>query len=262
MYGKDLLVRMFRNTCFGGWLDVHFVDHDPCLVHGMLLRQELVDEERHTEYQRLQFNVSDYICHFGREEFCLMTGLKFGPCNIRDLENAPTPLVQRIFPGRHTPLKLLDLKEVFEGERFFELYEEDAIRLCLVIFVEFILCGREPRNCVDTMLLALVEDTNAFNQFPWGSYCWTTTYKSLRNAAWKHIPEKLLSNPSKPSKLGNIKNKVLGAVKGVKGNDGGDEKTNQEKLPQYTLFGFIWGFKVCVLVQCFYYFIYKLIIFI
>lgn len=45
------------------------MDHDPCLVHGVLLRHERVDEEHHTEYHKLQFNVVDYVCDFGPEEF-------------------------------------------------------------------------------------------------------------------------------------------------------------------------------------------------
>ena len=41
---------------------------------------------------------------------------------------------------------------------------------------------------------------------------------------------------------------MIGAVKG---KDGGDENMNEEKLPHYTLYGFIWGFKECVLVAFF-----------
>nr|GEU48519.1 hypothetical protein [Tanacetum cinerariifolium] len=82
-----------------------------------------------------------------------------------------------------------------------------------------------------------------------GSFCWTTTYNSLRNAAWNHIPENLLSNhsksstPSKPSKLENIKKKVLGPVKG---KDVG-ETSKKEGKPQYSFCGFIWGFKTWTL---------------
>nr|GEX98935.1 putative reverse transcriptase domain-containing protein [Tanacetum cinerariifolium] len=182
-------------------------DHDPSLVHGMLLRQEKVDEELHTDYDRLLFNVGDFVCHFGREEFCLMTGLLFGAYNPQDYQNAPTPLVKRIFPGRENPeVRIFDLLEVFEGHE------------------------------VQTMLFALVENMDAFNVFPWGSYCWTPTYNSLRNATWNHIPENFDSNPSKFSKSGNVNKNVLGAVKG-KGR--GDEKMRERKLHQYSLHGFI-----------------------
>ncbi|GKB06261.1 hypothetical protein Tco_0834494 [Tanacetum coccineum] len=71
----------------------------------------------------------------------------------------------------------------------------------------------EPRHHVKTFLFALVEDLNAFDEFPWGSFCWTPTYNSLRNAIYNHIADNLLGNPSKrstpskPSQLGNIKKK-------------------------------------------------------
>ena len=184
---------------------------------------------------------------FGRVEFCLLTGLKFGYFNLEDFENAPTPLVQRIFPHLQSAVTLLDLLKLFEGPDFLKLEEQDAIRLCLVIFVEFILCGREPRHEVQTFLFALVEDLDAFDDFPWGSYCWVPTYYSLRNAAWEHIPEHLKINDSKVNKLRKSKKKVLRADEETdEGN--GDEKTDDEKLNKYTLYGFIWGFKVCLLI--------------
>ncbi|GJW64514.1 calcium-dependent protein kinase 29 [Tanacetum coccineum] len=118
IYGKDEIVSIYRNTIFGHWLDVEFVDHELCLVHGMLLRQKWVNEEVHTEDKMLRFNVGDNVCYFGREEFCLMTGLKFGLYNLDEFRNAPTPLVQCIFPDYTTPVNLNDLKEVFEVNVF------------------------------------------------------------------------------------------------------------------------------------------------
>ncbi|PWA36961.1 phospholipase-like protein [Artemisia annua] len=166
MYGRDVVVRMFRNHCFGDWLDVPYLDQEPNLVHGMLLKQEEVNEEIHNQSHMLRFNVGDYYCNFGRVEFCLMTGLQFGAYNLEDLENAPTPLVQRIFPHLQTVVTLLDLLKLFEGPDFLKLEEQDAIRLCLVILVEFILYGREPNHEVQTFLFALVEDPDAFDDFP------------------------------------------------------------------------------------------------
>ena len=244
MYGKDVIVRMFRNHCFGDWLDVPYIDQEPNLVHGMLLRQEEVNEDIHNQSHMLRFNVGDYYCNFGRVEFCLMTGLKFGVFDLKDFENAPTPIVERLFPRLQSAVTLLDLLKLFEGPDFLNLEEQDAIRLCLVIFVEFILYGREPRHEVQTFLFALVEDLDAFDDFPWGSYCWVPTYESLRNAAWHHIPKHLKINDSKVNKLRKSKKKVLREDEETdEGN--GDEKTDDEKLNKYTLYGFIWGFKVC-----------------
>nr|GEY73830.1 hypothetical protein [Tanacetum cinerariifolium] len=132
-----------------------------------------------------------------------MTGLKFGVNNLKDFENAPTPLVQCIFPNRITLVRNLG-------------------------------------TWLSPFLFVLAEDLTAFDEFPWGLFCWTTTYNSLRTAAWNHIPRNILSSPSK---LGNIKKKVLAAVKG---KDGG-ETSKKEGKPLYSLYGFIWGFKTWIL---------------
>nr|GEW41548.1 hypothetical protein [Tanacetum cinerariifolium] len=36
MFGNDLRVHMFKDTCFGDWLDVDIANHEPTLVHGIL----------------------------------------------------------------------------------------------------------------------------------------------------------------------------------------------------------------------------------
>lgn len=118
MHGRDRVIRMFRNHCFSDWLDVPYLDQKPNLVHGMLLRQEEVNEEIHNQSHMLRFNVGDYYCNFGRKEFCLMTGLTFGAYNPKDFENAPTPLVQRIFLRCQNVVTLLDLKTLFDVSDF------------------------------------------------------------------------------------------------------------------------------------------------
>ncbi|GJU98864.1 phospholipase-like protein, partial [Tanacetum coccineum] len=94
------------------------------------------------------------------------------------------PFRDRVFG--HANVTVRHLKEAFDGDEWHNIDDVDAVRLCLVMFVEFVLLGREHKNNAHVHLLALVEDLDAFNQFPWGSYTWSVLYKSIRNAAWIH----------------------------------------------------------------------------
>ncbi|GKB17021.1 phospholipase-like protein [Tanacetum coccineum] len=150
----------------------------------MLLNQQEVDEY-HTEHRDLQFNVYNYILKFGRREFCICTGLKFGHYDVKPFDSARViPFRDRVFG--HANVTVRHLKEAFDGDEWHNISDVDVVRLCLVMFVEFVLLGREPKNKTHVHLLALVEDLDVFNQFPWGSYTWSVLYKSIKNAAWIH----------------------------------------------------------------------------
>ncbi|GKA79093.1 phospholipase-like protein, partial [Tanacetum coccineum] len=175
---------LFSESCFGVWLNVPFKDHEPFLIHSMLLNQQEVDEH-HTEHHDLQFNVYNYILKFGRREFCICTGMKFGHYDLKPFDSARVvPFRDRVFG--HANVTVRHLKEAFDGDEWHNINDVDVVRLCLVMFVEFVLLGREPKNKTHVHLLALVEDLDVFNQFPWGSYTWNVLYKSIRNAAWIH----------------------------------------------------------------------------
>ncbi|GJZ35491.1 phospholipase-like protein, partial [Tanacetum coccineum] len=175
---------LFSNSCFGVWLNVPFKDHDPFLIHSMLLNQQNVDEY-HTEYYDIQFNVYNYILKFVCREFCICTGLKFGHYDLKPFDSAlVVPFRDRVFG--HANITVHHLKEAFDGDEWHNIDDVDVVHLCLVMFVEFVLLGREPKNNTHVHLLALVEDLDTFNQFLWGSYTWSALYKSIRNAAWIH----------------------------------------------------------------------------
>ncbi|KAE8668654.1 hypothetical protein F3Y22_tig00112289pilonHSYRG00131 [Hibiscus syriacus] len=91
-----------------------------------------------------------YTC-FGRKEFCLITGLRFGHDDV----------------------------------------------------------GREARQPVPQELILLVEDLNAWNLFPWGSYIWKATWTKLSSAF-------------------------------------DDSKSLRGDGSKYTLSGFVWAFKIWI----------------
>ncbi|GJY29526.1 hypothetical protein Tco_0405293 [Tanacetum coccineum] len=87
---------------------------------------------------------------FGREEFCLVTGLKFGVEYSADYddEDKPIPFRRRVFSS------------------------------CLD--------DVEDRRAVPNWILRLENDRDGWDVYRWGSYVWLTLYYQLRDANVKH----------------------------------------------------------------------------
>nr|GEW37247.1 retrovirus-related Pol polyprotein from transposon TNT 1-94 [Tanacetum cinerariifolium] len=47
------------------------------------------------------------------------------------------------------------------------LHDIDAVRVCLLIVSELVFMGKEDRNCIPRNLVTLVEDLDAWNDYPW-----------------------------------------------------------------------------------------------
>ncbi|GJX01008.1 phospholipase-like protein [Tanacetum coccineum] len=122
---------------------------------------------------------------------------------LREIHAKRAMKIVRVFDAKPTirsRMRLIkDIKELLKmnsarlsffkavgGDEWHNIDDVDVIRLCLVMFMEFVLLGMEPNNKTHVHLLALVEDLDLFNHFPWGSYTWSMLYKSIRNVAWIH----------------------------------------------------------------------------
>ncbi|KAK2658119.1 hypothetical protein Ddye_011171 [Dipteronia dyeriana] len=57
--------------------------------------------------------------------------------------------------------------------------DEDMVKLALILFLEMTLVGKDDRNAILYWALELVDDLDAFNKFPWGSFMYTRTFNSL-----------------------------------------------------------------------------------
>ncbi|GJS04394.1 retrotransposon protein, putative, ty1-copia subclass [Tanacetum coccineum] len=133
----------------------------------------------------------DIDIQFGREEFCLVTGLRFGVDFSSLYLKGPIPFRRRVFDS------------AMDGYH--------------------ITASQEHRNNVPDWCLRLVNNRQAWDLYPWGSYILPTLYNSLRNTNVKHWP-------------------VFYATPVEEG--GGDP-------PKYTLSGFTWAFKSFILEQLF-----------
>ena len=91
----------------------------------------------------LVYHVNDHLLHFGRREFQLITGFRFGTPSLRGFRTGPFSFRDRVFPdkiGEH--LRNIDLLSLIEdGEAFSKISDEDAIRVCLLLALEVIFMG-------------------------------------------------------------------------------------------------------------------------
>ncbi|GJV67216.1 phospholipase-like protein [Tanacetum coccineum] len=162
--------------------------------------------------------------HFRRQEFCLVTGLRFG-CNmymkkwVKNLTD--NPFRNRIFPHikANVSVKLGDVIDIFDKmrKRTLVLEDNDAVRICLLVLLQQGFLGHQLSHNVSDDMLKLVEHlSNCWNIFPWGSYIWQYTYSQLRDA----LPRRKLLHDAKRDK--------------------------GEKI-QYTMTGFVWAFMIWIL---------------
>ncbi|GKA87973.1 uridine kinase-like protein 4 [Tanacetum coccineum] len=203
---------LFRETCFGPWLDVQMMTKDPRLVHLILQTEYIPEQPKNDE---ILFRVGGHELRFGREEFCLITGLRFGTIKPSSEESCHIPFRDRVFS--HIPANISirgwDVANVFK-DSLDQLSDLDAVRICLLMLLEIGFIGREPKFLIDEELLRLVEDLDSWNTFPWGSYVWNATYPQLAGAL----------QTRRGLHLSNLATKVA----------------------NYTLCGFIWAFKIWI----------------
>ncbi|PWA68183.1 phospholipase-like protein [Artemisia annua] len=210
---------MFNDTCFGPWLNLSYVDNEEGLVHYMLQKQFHQKDESYD--LPLVYYLNGHSLAFGRQEFCLITGFRFGIVSFRKWRYGQIPFRDRVFPhkvGQH--VKLIDLFQIIEDEEvFIKLSDDDAIRVCLLLTLDVIFMGKDLGSIVDDIFLRMVEDLDEWNAFPWGEHVWRQLYDSIRNVSSKHIP-------------------------GYREITGVNESKD---LPTYSLNGFVAAFKIWII---------------
>nr|GEW69605.1 phospholipase-like protein [Tanacetum cinerariifolium] len=102
-----------------------------------------------------------------REEFCLVTGLRFRVEYWVDYNNDddPIPFRRRMFSSA-----------------------KDGI-------LQFVLLGFEDRRRVPDWILKLANDIDGWDKYPKGSYVWPTLYSQLRDANVRRCPSLYATEP-------------------------------------------------------------------
>ncbi|PWA60085.1 phospholipase-like protein [Artemisia annua] len=206
---------LFRETCFGPWLDILFFDHETHMLDYILQKQCYVDDAHYD--MPLIYHVAGRSIHFGQPEFHLITWFRFGKfVSGHSYSSRDIKFKARIFPkNKGGKLHNLDLLGVLEDEELFgKLSDDDAVRLCLLFVLEIIFMDWLLTEQVDDKLLRFVEDLQAWNSFPWGEHIWRQLYNQILNVVARHRFQHL---------------------KGL--------ETSLKFVSTYTLSGFVWAFK-------------------
>ncbi|KAK3199492.1 hypothetical protein Dsin_022907 [Dipteronia sinensis] len=185
---KDVLskcgmLERFRNGPFGHYLNLP----QPVVVHGMLiynlLKKEIILPK--VREDEMWFGLGHKKVCFGKEQFCVYSGLKMGPIPEGFMKMKPDVegyCYTKYFKHRPTP-------EVLES--FFsqgtEAEGEDLLKMAYILMVCQFFSKDDHRSAVPGWLIALADNEQAFTNFPWGTYIFSMTLFWLHCSTEKRL---------------------------------------------------------------------------
>ncbi|GKA80830.1 hypothetical protein Tco_0787522, partial [Tanacetum coccineum] len=104
-------------------------------------------------------------------------------CSLDHLKGVNSCFRERVLL-ENSSVKGLDLNKLLNNHtEFNKLLDDDDVRICLLLALDFVFMGFELRHVIENELLGLVDDLSAWNDFPWGEYMWIELHKRGRNKA-------------------------------------------------------------------------------
>ncbi|CAL8162340.1 unnamed protein product [Prunus armeniaca] len=173
-------LEQFKTSCFGHLLNIDKIQFSGQIVHGVVLRR--VAGQGVKDLDGLSFLIGCDVAQFTRQDFCLISVLRFGEVpEVSSGESDEIRLQKRYFIDEEITCNALE-------EAFVRCTEEDDVyKLALVYFAELVVLGRDKHLNINLNYLTLVEDLDAFNRFPWGSVSFDKTQDSLFSAPTKYV---------------------------------------------------------------------------
>ncbi|KAF3449537.1 hypothetical protein FNV43_RR10266 [Rhamnella rubrinervis] len=143
------------------------------VVNHMLWRQCICDDPN-----IMVFNFGGSGVRFTIQEFCLISGLFYGPVPTTH----PTTsghFRDTYFGGQKFPLHNHDIVEVFntttcEGD-------DDMVKLALLYFLETIILSKEKPTPIHVERVNMLDDIEYFLTYPWGTLSYDATVKLMRS---------------------------------------------------------------------------------
>ncbi|KAI5327739.1 hypothetical protein L3X38_027135 [Prunus dulcis] len=225
-------LEQFKTSCFGHLLNIDKIQFSGQIVHGAVLRR--VAGQGVKDLDGLSFLLGCDVAQFTRQDFCLITGLRFGEVpELSSGESDEIRLQQRYFIDEGITCNALE-------EAFLRCTEEDDIyKLALVYFAELVVLGRDKHLNINLNYLTLVEDLDAFNRYPWGSVSFDKTQDSLFSAPTKYV--KSIENEEG---RGKGKSKVTGTSR--RNEKGKKDKHGEAQRSGWSFKGFTYAFQIWV----------------
>ncbi|KAI9182091.1 hypothetical protein LWI28_021979 [Acer negundo] len=167
----------YTESCFGHLLRMdRGMKFSAGIVHRLLIRELHHDGPE----DKMRFLLGRHSVRFSKVEFCLITGLKFGELpNTSTYDMVENGIHQRYFEGRDE-VEYAELKAVLRIGVFSEQY--DAVKLCLLYMLNWILMGLDEREKVPVWQFRLVEDLDVFDAFPWGAHVYRRSIYGFKHA--------------------------------------------------------------------------------
>ncbi|XP_034197802.1 uncharacterized protein LOC117613292 [Prunus dulcis] len=169
-------LQRFEGSCFGHLLLIEDLKWNSQIIHGLLMRK--ADPKTVTQVNGIKFIVGNKLIQFTAQQFCLITGLRFGKLPFIPKATNENCSLKRKYFSTNKPATLLDLHTAF-----IECTDdEDALKLGMVYFANFVLLGTEKHVLIDMRYLKLAEDLEEFDKYPWGAVSYAMTNASLLRA--------------------------------------------------------------------------------
>ena len=175
----------FKEGPFGHYLELF----QPLVIHGMLIYNLLKKEiilPNQQEDDEMWFGLGRKKARFGREEFCVCSGLNMGPLpeDFKGKKQVVAgSMMSRYFKEKRPSGELLfgTFKKLTDADG------EDALKMAYILMVTQFFGTEDSRKAIPAWLFTLVEDENAFNTFSWGSYIHNFTMFWLKGLLQNHI---------------------------------------------------------------------------
>ncbi|KAI5333331.1 hypothetical protein L3X38_023462 [Prunus dulcis] len=140
-------LQRFEESCFGHLLLIEDLKWTSPIVHGLLLRK--ADPKTVSQLNGIKFIVGNKVIQFTAQQFCIVTGLRFGNLPFIPIPTNENCSLKRKYFGNDKIVNLLELEKAF-------------------------------LECADADDLA--EDLEEFGKYPWGAVCYAKTNASLLRA--------------------------------------------------------------------------------
>ncbi|GJV78270.1 phospholipase-like protein [Tanacetum coccineum] len=178
MLKADLIEHVNRNMNLTGYEVPHvlvtcrsqtdFIEN--CILINFMLGRQIADENDYDENVPLYYNINkDFSIPFGREKFCLVTGLRFGVQNWAEYDTKERiPFRRRVFPSYldGQPITGIDIANMILDQSFAQLYDDDVVGLCCLGILQLVILGVESRRVVPDWMLRLANDRIAWDKYP------------------------------------------------------------------------------------------------
>ncbi|XP_070001993.1 uncharacterized protein [Nicotiana sylvestris] len=171
----DVQLQMFRESCFGYFLDLPRVAIHAQLIRSLMFR-ELVQDKCDQFYVKLN---DEYVLRFCLREFGIVSGLNYcGNEHVEGKFSGPKRLVDTYFFGFEVVSKK-SLIDCFEKKKWQS--DEDAVKIAIIYFINtFLMSTQAQKTFISKRDFHLVE-SGEYVSFPWSKIAFRALMKSVRD---------------------------------------------------------------------------------